>query len=316
MSRPDRHKKALGAATPRASDNEFHFEEENVMTNNTTVVDMRQFVQAKNGQAFTTSQRVAEAFSKQHKHVLEKVRNLECSDQFLTANFSAVQFDHRGNTYEAYEMTKDGFMFLVMGFTGKKAATIKEGYIAAFNWMAEQLGLDSERLVNSVIGTTELMAIKGVIADKAKLLPKEKQLSFMHTMHHRLHTRFNVPRTELIPHESFADACNFVAAYALEGEWLGKEPETEMNEGDWGNLNALVVHMQAVSKYWHDYKLYDHFSKVGSPVGAKIIDHVKDGFCAASALKRKHGDKMVAAETAIREMYQRILSEQAGRIAV
>ena len=36
-------------------------------------------------------------------------------------------------------MTKDGFIFLVMDFTGKAAAQIKEAYINAFNWMAEQL---------------------------------------------------------------------------------------------------------------------------------------------------------------------------------
>ena len=38
-----------------------------------------------------------------------------------------------------FKMTKDGFIFLVMGFTGKAAAQIKEAYINAFNWMAEQL---------------------------------------------------------------------------------------------------------------------------------------------------------------------------------
>jgi len=38
-----------------------------------------------------------------------------------------------------YEMTKDGFIFVVMGFTGTKAAATKEAYINAFNWMAEQL---------------------------------------------------------------------------------------------------------------------------------------------------------------------------------
>ncbi|WP_246859106.1 Rha family transcriptional regulator [Dickeya oryzae] len=30
-------------------------------------------------------------------------------------------------------------MMLVMGFTGKTATAIKESYIAAFNWMANQL---------------------------------------------------------------------------------------------------------------------------------------------------------------------------------
>ncbi len=36
-------------------------------------------------------------------------------------------------------MTKDGFVFLVMGFTGKKAAAFKEAYIAEFNRMEAEL---------------------------------------------------------------------------------------------------------------------------------------------------------------------------------
>ncbi len=91
----------------------------------------------------TTSVSVANFFGKQHKHVLEKIRNLDCSPAFTTANFSAVVltaqagFDER--EIEAYEMTKDGFVFLVMGFTGKKAARFKEAYIAEFNRMEEEI---------------------------------------------------------------------------------------------------------------------------------------------------------------------------------
>ena len=34
-----------------------------------------------------------------------------------------------------HNSAKDGFMFLVMGFTGKKAAQVKEAFINAFNAM-------------------------------------------------------------------------------------------------------------------------------------------------------------------------------------
>ncbi|WP_050747765.1 Rha family transcriptional regulator [Sodalis glossinidius] len=96
-----------------------------------------------NGKAVTTSIAVAEYFEKQHKDVLKKIRSLECSAAFTTANFCAVGvevqagFDKR--EIETYEMTKDGFVFLVMGFTGKKAAAFKEAYIAEFNRMEAQL---------------------------------------------------------------------------------------------------------------------------------------------------------------------------------
>ena len=38
-----------------------------------------------------------------------------------------------------FEMTKDGFMLLVMGYKTKKAMAIKIAYIKAFNFMQEQL---------------------------------------------------------------------------------------------------------------------------------------------------------------------------------
>lgn len=197
------------------------------MTNSSTVVDMHQFIQARDGQAFTTTQNVAEAFGKQHYHVLAKVRGLECSDQFLTNNFSLVQFEHRGNTYEAFEMTKDGFMFLVMGFTGKKAAAIKEGYIAAFNWMAEQLGLSSRTLVakavTEALGAEGARTLSNVMRCRVAKLDTEHQRSATAKLASALHARFDVPRMELIPADQMDAACNFVASYAIEGEYLGKE---------------------------------------------------------------------------------------------
>ncbi len=104
-----------------------------------TESDFQQMVMADNGQPLTTSQKVATYFGKQHHHVVQRIERLDCSEQFLTSNFRLVHFEHRGNTYKSYQMTKDGWMFLVMGFTGRKAASIKEAFIAAFNWMAEQL---------------------------------------------------------------------------------------------------------------------------------------------------------------------------------
>lgn len=93
----------------------------------------------KSGRPVTTTKAVAAYFVKQHQHVTQKVESLDCSEQFLTSNFSLVNYEHNGNTYKMYEMTKNGFVFLVMGFTGKKAAQFKETYIAEFDRMESEL---------------------------------------------------------------------------------------------------------------------------------------------------------------------------------
>ncbi|KAF1368523.1 Rha family transcriptional regulator [Yokenella regensburgei] len=91
----------------------------------------------------TTSQAIADYFDKQHKHVLAKIDSLDCSPEFTSANFSAHAENQLIGVAEReiryFEITKDGFMFLVMGFTGKKAARLKEAYISKFNAMEAEL---------------------------------------------------------------------------------------------------------------------------------------------------------------------------------
>ena len=86
----------------------------------------------------TTSILVAEKFNKRHSDVIRALSNLECSPEFTERNF-ALCFKNNdlqnGKQQKYYKMTKDGFVFLVMGFTGKQAAKFKEEYINAFNEM-------------------------------------------------------------------------------------------------------------------------------------------------------------------------------------
>ena len=100
-------------------------------------------VEAKNGQAVTSSLVVADYFHKEHGKVLRAINQLECSMNFRQANFGLSEYTKKnGNvskTYPMYYMTRDGFTFLAMGFTGKVAAQFKEAYIAAFNEMEEKL---------------------------------------------------------------------------------------------------------------------------------------------------------------------------------
>ncbi|WP_052706118.1 Rha family transcriptional regulator [Vibrio galatheae] len=97
----------------------------------------------------TDSFHIAKYFGKRHDDVLKKIRNVGCSRDFAARNFAVC---HKNNELQNnkiqpfYQMTKDGFMFLVMGFTGKRAAEIKERYINAFNEMADKLSGKTEQL--------------------------------------------------------------------------------------------------------------------------------------------------------------------------
>lgn len=104
------------------------------------MLDVEQFVQIKDDQVVTNSLKVAEAFGKRHDNVIRTLKTIECSEEFNALNFEGVDYiDGKGEVRPMYEMTKDGFIFLVMGFTGAKAAAIKEAYIRVFNEMAAAL---------------------------------------------------------------------------------------------------------------------------------------------------------------------------------
>ncbi len=69
------------------------------------------------GQAVTSSLAVANFFSKRHDDVLKKIRTLECSASFTARNFSVSDYtDCTGRKLPCYQITRDGFAFLAMGF--------------------------------------------------------------------------------------------------------------------------------------------------------------------------------------------------------
>lgn len=109
-----------------------------------TTQHIENIVEIDGGKMFTTSLIVAEAFEKEHKDVLKAISNLECSKEFHERNFAPMVYEAEIGSgakreFPAYRLTRDGFAFLAMGFTGKKAAAWKEKFLAAFNAMEKAL---------------------------------------------------------------------------------------------------------------------------------------------------------------------------------
>ncbi len=86
---------------------------------------------------FKTSMKVVEIFGKQHKNVLQAMdRLLEDQDVSNRLNFQQcfkINELANGKSERYFEMDRDGFTLLSMGFTGKQALQFKLSYIDAFN---------------------------------------------------------------------------------------------------------------------------------------------------------------------------------------
>jgi len=107
---------------------------------------MKEIVFIQDQAVVTDSLTVAEVFGKRHDDILKKVRNLDCSEEFRARNFAECDYTGvsdvgiaQNRTYKKYLVHRDGLVFLVMGFTGAKAAKFKEQYIQEFNRMEAKL---------------------------------------------------------------------------------------------------------------------------------------------------------------------------------
>lgn len=95
------------------------------------------------GNPVTTSLLVAEKFEKEHKHVLDAIRNLVAENSAASFLFFESQYENRGKYYPMFIMSRDGFSLLVMGFTGSRALQFKLDFIDAFNRMEEVIKRNS-----------------------------------------------------------------------------------------------------------------------------------------------------------------------------
>lgn len=103
-----------------------------------------------NEQAVTTSRNVASNFDKRHDHVLRDIGKLLSEDRpnFGEMFKEGIEPDSYGREQKVYYMNRDGFSFLVMGFTGEKANKFKLAYIEQFNKM--------EQVIKEQIDTSQL----------------------------------------------------------------------------------------------------------------------------------------------------------------
>ncbi|HMW50207.1 MAG TPA: Rha family transcriptional regulator [Marinagarivorans sp.] len=120
---------------------------------------------------------IAEYFGKQHKDVMRDLRALmaDCGEDFNGRNFAPVEYyDKKGEKRPMYEVTRDGFALLAMGFTGSKATKLKIAFIQEFSRMESDLK-NRQPIINDAM-RAELLAARPLWAKIAKYLSMELSL--------------------------------------------------------------------------------------------------------------------------------------------
>ena len=110
---------------------------------------MNNLVIMNNHQAVTTSLKVAEVFEKEHRNVMQSIKNLTAENSATRKMFIEDSYlNSRNQRFPMFYMNRDGFTLLAMGFTGSKAMEFKLKYIDAFNKMEEQIRNQSLQVQN------------------------------------------------------------------------------------------------------------------------------------------------------------------------
>lgn len=140
-------------------------------------------------------------------------------------------------------------------------------------------------LLGETIGTNGFNMLGSLIKGKVTGLPREMQGRARSKIWSQTHAAFGVRSAADIPASQLDAARNFIAAYALEGEWLGKEQPTQpgltLDENSTANLRALCHHAQWLLRNWNA-TLAPALRQVRSQIEGEFHEH----FVSAGLLAR------------------------------
>lgn len=257
---------------------------------NAIALNFSDFIQVHNNQTVTTSEFIAQAFGKRHADVLRKIDELltQVPDYFNKRNFAfnekmvKVGFGERID--RICELTKDGFILLVMGFTGKQAMQIKISYIEAFNAMAEQIlnqsssSLKTQTALPNGLTLEQQDEIKKFHRQLVQAAPKEKQAKLAIQLWSSIKSKFGVSYKEVAP-EHYPEVLSLMARVAVEnatltGELLDKPIQSTVRLEEF----ELIRVMEFLSNRYMEMQTASDVARAIFPLNPRMANDMKSEF--------------------------------------
>ncbi|EJB5886151.1 Rha family transcriptional regulator [Campylobacter coli] len=205
---------------------------------------------------FTNSLFVAKVFNKNHAHILRAIENLP-QDEFNALNFNAVSYKaSNGKINPCYNLTRDAFSLLVMGFTGQKAYKWKILFIKAFNEM-------EKRLRNIEYEKHDKLAFRQTLGYKSQLKQQKEHYenkikALQYDLEHKNELSFKrkLSQKELLElRKILAKDYGMICIKEWEFEFLAEKialESTRMTTWD-----AVVKKLKQSLDYWQNYDEYE-----------------------------------------------------------
>ncbi|EAJ7920539.1 hypothetical protein B7Q70_09395 [Campylobacter jejuni] len=210
----------------------------------------------KENKVFINSLDLAKVFNKNHKDVLETTKNQPQND-FTESNFILSTYkDKKGELRPCYNLTRDGFSLLVMGFTGEKAYKWKVEFIKAFNEM-------EKRLRNIEYEKHDKLAFRQSLGYKSQLKQQKEHYenkikALKYDLEHKNELSFKrkLSKEELLElRKILAKDYGILCIKEWEFEFLAEKialENTRMTTWD-----AVVKKLKQTLDYWQNYEEYE-----------------------------------------------------------
>lgn len=169
-----------------------------------------------------TSIDIAEHFGKRHDDVVKSIRNLSsnCPESFSARNFAEAEYtDEQGKPRPMFTVFFDGFILLVMGYTGKKALTMKLAYIDAFNAMREKLERAKTKPVenpdklptpDAPLTPDQQCTLQAIVRAKVEALPREQRGGLYPKTWSRFNNHFRLAKYCQLPQSRLSEAVAYL----------------------------------------------------------------------------------------------------------
>ncbi|EAL5955007.1 phage antirepressor Ant [Campylobacter coli] len=210
----------------------------------------------KENKVFINSLDLAKVFNKNHRHILQTTKNQPQND-FTESNFILSTYkDKKGELRPCYNLTRDGFSLLVMGFTGEKAYKWKVEFIKAFNEM-------EKRLRNIEYEKHDKLAFRQSLGYKSQLKQQKEHYenkikALKYDLEHKKELSFKrkLSKEELLElRKILARDYGILCMKEWEFEFLAEKialESTKMTTWD-----AVVKKLKQSLDYWQNYEEYE-----------------------------------------------------------
>ncbi|ECP8861276.1 Rha family transcriptional regulator [Campylobacter coli] len=210
----------------------------------------------KENKVFINSLDLAKVFNKNHRHILQTTKNQPQND-FTESNFILSTYkDKKGELRPCYNLTRDGFSLLVMGFTGEKAYKWKIEFIKAFNEM-------EKRLRNIEYEKHDKLAFRQSLGYKSQLKQqKEKYENKIKALQYDLENKKELSFKRKLSKEELLELRKILARdYDIlcfkewEFEFLAEKIALESSKMT--TWDAVVKKLKQSLDYWQNYEEYE-----------------------------------------------------------